>query len=337
MMMQRRASNPTIRSAMTLTALAVTVVVVGFGGDARSMAAEPPLAIDAQPISALGASALQQNLRWRDGFGATPALGSAPTTAAGPRTKMSAQAVRRAANASGVGSSLKFKDYRNVDGFLADLDTLSSTGRMGISGPLRIPNDFKGLFQIPKDAPTPYAGWFARMESGVIVVFQRGEYFKNKDTSIVPIVPAGSSFFIGSVPLTAPMAGRPTTTPYPGSISNAASTRIDLATDTRAAFPEMVQDARAKPGSAKAEALLLATDMKAFSLDPAYRAVRLNALLAGVSTSKKLQAAAEFLEPPDRSFTEAKIGKSKISDGQTPSNSRQPTGLAGPNAGQPQK
>lgn len=105
-------------------------------------------------------------------------------------------------------ASLGPADLERVEGEVADLNPLSTSGRvMPVS--LNVPSDFKGVYRIPAGAPTPYAGWFARVAGGVIAVFPQSEYRYNKDEGVYPVVPPGTHYLLGGVPLGDPASPAP--------------------------------------------------------------------------------------------------------------------------------
>jgi hypothetical protein len=98
-----------------------------------------------------------------------------------------------------VRTELRVVELKRVEAFVADMGALSTSGRQQ-KADLRLPNDFGGVYQIPKDADTPYAGWFARARGGMIAVFPRGSYVPS-DNGMVPIVPPNTRYILGNVPL----------------------------------------------------------------------------------------------------------------------------------------
>ena len=101
-------------------------------------------------------------------------------------------------NALGLArTSLEFRELKRVESFVADIGPLGTSGRQQDAS-LRVPNDFGGLYQIPKDASTPYAGWFARRRGGLTAVFPKGDYMADKD-GLYPVVPANTTYIMGAI------------------------------------------------------------------------------------------------------------------------------------------
>lgn len=98
-----------------------------------------------------------------------------------------------------VRTELRVVELKRVEAFVADMGALSTSGRQQ-KADLRLPNDFGGVYQIPKDADTPYAGWFARARGGMIAVFPRGSYVPSDD-GMIAIVPPNTRYILGNVPL----------------------------------------------------------------------------------------------------------------------------------------
>ncbi len=101
-------------------------------------------------------------------------------------------------NASNLGrTSLEFRELKRVESFVADIGPLGTAGRQQDAS-LRVPNDFGGLYQIPKDANTPYAGWFARRRGGLTAVFPKGDYQADKN-GLYAVVPANTTYIMGAI------------------------------------------------------------------------------------------------------------------------------------------
>lgn len=98
-----------------------------------------------------------------------------------------------------VRTELRVVELKRVEAFVADMGALSTSGRQQRAD-LRLPNDFGGVYEIPKDADTPYAGWFARARGGMIAVFPRGSYVPS-ERGMVAIVPPNTRYILGNVPL----------------------------------------------------------------------------------------------------------------------------------------
>ncbi len=91
------------------------------------------------------------------------------------------------------------RDLRQVDPTIADVGPLNVSLR-DMPPDLREPNDFRGVFQLPSDEPSRYAGYFARVRGGVWAVFPRSVYQRTEE-GIIPTVPANTTFFLGGVPM----------------------------------------------------------------------------------------------------------------------------------------
>ncbi|CAN5760451.1 hypothetical protein BH11PLA1_BH11PLA1_21890 [soil metagenome] len=196
---------------------------------------------------------------------------------------------------------LKFDDLRRVYGGASDVSPLDAQ-LASMPKDLRIPNNFHAVYQIPRDAPTPYAGWFVRLQGSTWAVFPQSVYVTTKEGTSVP-VPPGTQYFVGGVPLTEgaewPIKGRPSVTVE----------RQDNSVDSRAASDEgtvitrapgtRVNDASAgpavarelatkgvKPGEEDAgreAAAQRAADAERLMVDEAYRARRVGVLMGRIA------------------------------------------------------
>lgn len=119
--------------------------------------------------------------------------------------------MRTGQGSSGVGGSAETGSYaqsnllpisalRRVEPQVADIGPLSSSGRLPQGTSLRQPNDFVGLYQVPPEVDSPYAGWFARVRGGMIAVFPKGDYIADKD-GVYPLVPPNTVYLLGGIPL----------------------------------------------------------------------------------------------------------------------------------------
>lgn len=113
-------------------------------------------------------------------------------------TASGAGVVQPAGGTGGV-RGLSIKDLHRVEQLHGDTGGLSRSLARGPAS-LAVPNDFSGVYQIPEDADTPYAGWYARASGATIAVFPRGEYKAGPDGLIV-MMPANTRFFLGTIPL----------------------------------------------------------------------------------------------------------------------------------------
>ncbi len=86
-----------------------------------------------------------------------------------------------------------------VDQGVSDLGELNTSNRL-IPIDLRQPNDFGRLYEAPDSS-----GRLMRISGGLSAVFPRSEYAASAGF-IFPVVPAGTEFFIGPMPVTAPTA-----------------------------------------------------------------------------------------------------------------------------------
>ncbi len=94
---------------------------------------------------------------------------------------------------------LTLKDLRRVDAGMSDVGVLDG-GLRSMPNDLRVPNNFAGVYQVPRDADTPYAGWFVRISGSVWAVFPQSVYKRTRDGISIP-VPPGTKFFLGGIPL----------------------------------------------------------------------------------------------------------------------------------------
>jgi hypothetical protein len=106
-----------------------------------------------------------------------------------------------AGGSGSIGKGLTVKDFVRVEQGRGDAGGLSHSLARG-PATTSAPNDFSGVYQIPEDADSPYAGWYARVSGAMIAVFPRGEYVASREGARAAI-PANTRFFIGSVPLNA--------------------------------------------------------------------------------------------------------------------------------------
>ncbi|HYD02099.1 MAG TPA: hypothetical protein VEB22_12805 [Phycisphaerales bacterium] len=97
---------------------------------------------------------------------------------------------------------LTVKDFVRVEQGRGDAGGLGTSLAKG-PATTGTPGDFSGVYQIPEDADSPYAGWYARVQGAVIAVFPRGEYIRTEG-GMVAGIPANTRYFIGSVPLNTP-------------------------------------------------------------------------------------------------------------------------------------
>lgn len=96
-------------------------------------------------------------------------------------------------------------DLRRVDQSRADIGPLSTSTR-SLPPDLRDESDFRTVYQIPKDANSPYAGWYVRRGGGVWALFPRSQYtpLDPQETGVAgsrAVIPANTHFILGSSPL----------------------------------------------------------------------------------------------------------------------------------------
>lgn len=107
------------------------------------------------------------------------------------------------------GQGLTLRDLRRVEQVRGDAGGLATSLARGPAS-LALPNDFAGVYQVPLDADTPYAGWYARCAGALIAVFPRADY-KPSAGGMTAVVPANTRFFLGSIPLNSrPAEAKPT-------------------------------------------------------------------------------------------------------------------------------
>lgn len=109
---------------------------------------------------------------------------------------------------------LTLQDLKRVDAGMADVGSLDG-GLRNMPNDLRVPNNFVGVYQIPRDADTPYAGWFVRISGSVWAVFPQSVYKRTRDGISIP-VPPGTKFFLGGVPLGGRTGATPLNQDVPG-------------------------------------------------------------------------------------------------------------------------
>lgn len=100
--------------------------------------------------------------------------------------------------ASPPAREIRPQDLRRVDATEADVDPLRTSNRL-LTTDLRRPLGFSEVYQVPKNAPGRYAGWFVRMDGAVIAVFPQSRYQESAEGSL-PLIPNGTEFFIGGLP-----------------------------------------------------------------------------------------------------------------------------------------
>lgn len=185
-------------------------------------------------------------------------------------------------------------DMRHIEAVRRDRNPLAHIGRVAPAG-LRLPQDFKSVYQVPDDASNRYGGWFARPSGAVIAAFPRGQYelitYKDKRRKpvIIPIVAPGTIYFLGGIPRTIFDLPTQHSPAYEGTISGYVDSAVDLAAggaapdgfvslrvDETVARPARDQSIPTAAAADPAERLRQAT-LRTFS-DPAYRNRRVDAM-----------------------------------------------------------
>ncbi|MBY0262378.1 MAG: hypothetical protein K2Q20_08540 [Phycisphaerales bacterium] len=120
---------------------------------------------------------------------------------------------------------------------------------------LRTPMEFDRVYRVPgssrginiPQALSPAGGQdgsrLARVSGGITAVFPSSDYMQTKKSGIVPVVPAGTVFYIGPIPQAAPPQTR-RISPF------AVDTLAVLASDTRSAPAPILWEAELKPAPA---------------------------------------------------------------------------------------
>lgn len=110
--------------------------------------------------------------------------------------------------APGRAATIDVRDLRRVEPLVADANPLSFAGRVQGAN-LSVPSSFgAGLYQIPANANSRYAGWFVRAQGGMYAVFPRSDYAV-QDDRIFAVIPPGTQFFMGGVPGALQAGARP--------------------------------------------------------------------------------------------------------------------------------
>jgi len=185
---------------------------------------------------------------------------------------------------AGPGAGLTVKDLVRVEQVRGDAGGLSKSLARGPANNAT-PNDFGGVYQVPEDADSPYAGWYARVSGAVIAVFPRGEYVASRE-GVVPTIPANTKFFMGSIPVND--RAHPRARPE-GRAVEAASNRVDRS--ARTAPPEerptLAHDAPAPVTVATASSAQAAQSaIDKFCADPVYRTNRVRELIEAAARGK---------------------------------------------------
>lgn len=186
----------------------------------------------------------------------------------------------------GLGRGLSIKDLQRVEQVRGDSGGLSRSLAQAPAG-LGVPGDFSGVYQIPDDADTPYAGWFARASGATIAVFPRGEYTVGPDGVMVTL-PANTRFFLGTIPLGGRKAGTDAGTRVKPTME-----RVDARVDDRWRADEPTVARRPAPDAALPPTVDTAPDLASVSVaveklcnDPVYRANRVRELIERASRTR---------------------------------------------------
>ncbi|MFT3683655.1 MAG: hypothetical protein QM783_01810 [Phycisphaerales bacterium] len=175
---------------------------------------------------------------------------------------------------SAPGGGLTIKDLRRVEQLRGDAGGLA-TSLAHAPATIGTPNDFSGVYKIPDDVDSPYAGWFARFSGALIAVFPAGDYTPT-DAGMVPKVPANTRYFLGSIPLNAQKKEAGATTTAAAALVSRVDNRYTGEEPQRPLTPD-----RAPPvtlDTATTPAAVTAAVAKSWN-DPVYRANRLRELL----------------------------------------------------------
>ena len=143
-----------------------------------------------------------------------------------------------------------------MDATESDVDALRTSNRLMVTD-LRQPQGFGEVYQIPKDAPSRYAGWFARVDGAVIAIFPLSQYVETR-RGIKPLVPNSTEYFIGSVPGDRPLGGA--TAASRDRIDTSVVTGIAAVTLSGAMPSGRVRPDRVEPGTPGAKAEATATE-----------------------------------------------------------------------------
>ncbi|HZW07248.1 MAG TPA: hypothetical protein VFF65_08995 [Phycisphaerales bacterium] len=187
------------------------------------------------------------------------------------------------ASPTAPGRGLTVKDFVRVEQGRGDAGGL---GTSLAKGPATVgtPGDFSGVYQIPEDADSPYAGWYARVQGAVIAVFPRGDYVSTEG-GMAARIPANTRYFIGSVPLNTPGVAkrRPTTVD-----------RIDDRVDARSRDDQAEEPYVPAPDGPRPVTLDTATTaegvrtaIEKLCADPVYRAHRVRELLERAASGER--------------------------------------------------
>ena len=190
-----------------------------------------------------------------------------------------------------IGPGLTIKDLQRVEQLRGDSGGLSKSLARGPAN-LAVPNDFSGVYQVPEDADSPYAGWYARVSGGLIAVFPRSEYTQGP-SGMVATVSANTRYFLGSIPRNQ----RPTERPSGVRPLNGLTTeRVDRRGADNSRSEEQAKPktpAPDAPGPVTVDSASNTADVSAaigkLCGDPIYRANRLRDLLARAEAAKNIK------------------------------------------------
>lgn len=184
---------------------------------------------------------------------------------------------------------ITFQDLRRVDSQFSDVSALAASAR-NLDADTRVPNDFRGVYQIPKNENSPYAGWFVRQQGGVLIAFPQSEYAFDEKRGVYPVVPTSAQYFLGGIPRTglglpAAPANDTTASGYVNTATSTAapSTRIEqwqpLAVQPAAGLALKAPGVQARPEPSLDPLSIAQRSSERLILDPRYRAARLTQLI----------------------------------------------------------
>lgn len=186
-------------------------------------------------------------------------------------------------------------DLRRIDQTFEDVGPLRTSMR-ALAPDLREDVDFRHVYRVSPDSPSPYAGWFVRRAGAITAVFPRSQYDEDKN-GVRPVTPANVQYYLGTPPDlipgatdAAPARRRPgVAEPLPpdrAPVPTAMSNRVDpaplsLKIDTHAAAePLGGRTPTPPPTSAEREAELIRQRTALIFMDDQARDERVGRLLS---------------------------------------------------------
>ena len=99
--------------------------------------------------------------------------------------------------------------FERIEQGVADVDLLRRSLRVSPWAEMRRPEDFEAVYRLSgTDALTSGDGMFYRFDGALTAAFPRSVYNQSPGGGLVPVIPAGTIFYIGLPPaLTAPVPG----------------------------------------------------------------------------------------------------------------------------------